>query len=39
MVAAFLPSTFRDLFAFTILLLILWRHPTGIFGVPHTTKI
>ena len=39
MVAAFLPSTFRDLFAFTILLMILWRHPTGIFGVPQTTKI
>jgi branched-chain amino acid transport system permease protein len=39
MVAAFLPSTFRDLFAFTILLLIMWRRPTGIFGVPQTTKI
>jgi len=39
MVAAFLPSTFRDLFAFSILLLILWRRPTGIFGVPQTTKI
>ena len=39
MVAAFLPSTFRDLFAFTILLLILWQRPTGIFGVPQTTKI
>ena len=39
MVAAFLPSTFRDLFAFSILLLIMWRRPTGIFGVPQTTKI
>jgi len=39
MVAAFLPSTFRDLFAFTILLLIMWGRPTGIFGVPQTTKI
>jgi branched-chain amino acid transport system permease protein len=39
MVAAFLPSTFRDLFAFTILLLIMWQRPTGIFGVPQTTKI
>ena len=39
MVAAFLPSTFRDLFAFTILLAILWWRPTGLFGVPHTTKI
>ena len=39
MVAAFLPSTFRDLFAFSILLLILWQRPTGIFGKPLTTKI
>jgi branched-chain amino acid transport system permease protein len=39
MVAAFLPSTFRDLFAFTILLLIMWWRPTGIFGMPQTTKI
>jgi branched-chain amino acid transport system permease protein len=39
MVAAFLPSTFRDLFAFTILLLIMWQRPTGIFGVPQTTKV
>ncbi|MDR1857033.1 MAG: branched-chain amino acid ABC transporter permease [Desulfovibrio sp.] len=39
MVAAFLPSTFRDLFAFSILLLILWKRPTGIFGTPLTTKI
>lgn len=39
MVAAFLPSTFRDLFAFSILLLILWKRPTGIFGMPQTTKI
>ncbi|MCL1916512.1 MAG: branched-chain amino acid ABC transporter permease [Desulfovibrionaceae bacterium] len=39
MVAAFLPSTFRDLFAFTVLLLIMWQRPTGIFGAPQTTKI
>lgn len=39
MVAAFLPSTFRDLFAFSILLLIMWWRPTGLFGVPKTTKI
>ncbi len=39
MVAAFLPSTFRDLFAFSILLLILWKRPTGIFGLPQSTKI
>jgi branched-chain amino acid transport system permease protein len=39
MVAAFLPSTFRDLFAFSILLFILWQRPTGIFGKPLTAKI
>ncbi len=39
MVAAFLPSTFRDLFAFGILLIIMWRRPTGIFGLAQTTKI
>jgi len=39
MVAAFLPSTYRDLFAFSILLLILWHRPTGIFGKPLTAKI
>lgn len=39
MVVAFLPSTYMDLFSFTILLLILWVRPTGIFGIPQTTKI
>ena len=39
MVAAFLPSTYRDLFAFSILLIILWYRPTGIFGKPLTAKI
>jgi branched-chain amino acid transport system permease protein len=39
MVAGFLPSTYRDLFAFSILLLILWQRPTGIFGKPLTVKI
>jgi branched-chain amino acid transport system permease protein len=39
MVVAFFPSTFRDLIAFTILLLILWRKPTGLFGVARRTKI
>jgi branched-chain amino acid transport system permease protein len=39
MVAGFLPSTFRDLFAFSILLFILWMRPTGIFGKPLTAKI
>lgn len=39
MVAGFMPSTFRDLFAFSILLMILWKRPTGLFGIPQTTKI
>lgn len=39
MVVAFFPSTFRDLIAFTILLLILSIKPTGIFGMAQTTKI
>ncbi|WP_421904192.1 branched-chain amino acid ABC transporter permease [Maridesulfovibrio sp.] len=38
-VVAIFPSTFRDLFAFSILLIILWMKPTGIFGVAKTTKI
>jgi len=33
------PSTYRDLFAFTILLLILWIKPAGLFGIPQSTKI
>ena len=33
------PSSYRDLFAFTILLLILWMKPTGLFGIPQSTKI
>ncbi len=28
-----------DLYTFTIMLLILWVRPTGIFGMPQTTKI
>ena len=39
MVVAFFPSTFRDLIAFTILLLILWMKPTGLFGVARHQKI
>lgn len=39
MVVAFFPSTFRDLIAFSILLLILSLKPTGIFGMAQTTKI
>ncbi|MBI9112410.1 branched-chain amino acid ABC transporter permease [Maridesulfovibrio ferrireducens] len=38
-VVAIFPSTYRDLFAFSILLMILWIKPTGIFGVAKTTKI
>ncbi len=33
------PSTMRDLLAFTVLLLILWWKPTGLFGIAKTTKI
>ncbi len=39
LVVAFFPSTYRELIAFTILLLILYRKPTGIFGIAGTTKI
>jgi branched-chain amino acid transport system permease protein len=38
-VAAFLPSTFRDLITFSLLLLILVWRPTGIFGVARRTKV
>nr|WP_284710960.1 branched-chain amino acid ABC transporter permease [Desulfovibrio aminophilus] len=38
-VAAVFPSTLRDLIAFTVLLLIMWRKPTGIFGVAKHQKI
>ncbi len=38
-VAAFLPSTYRDLIAFSLLLLILAIRPTGLFGVPRRTKV
>ena len=39
LVVAFFPSTFRDLIAFTVLLVILACRPTGLFGVGKTTKI
>ncbi|MBN2706548.1 MAG: branched-chain amino acid ABC transporter permease [Deltaproteobacteria bacterium] len=39
MVVAFFPSSYRDLIAFAILLLILTIRPTGLFGLPQTTKI
>jgi branched-chain amino acid transport system permease protein len=38
-VAAFLPSTYRDLITFSLLLLILVWRPTGIFGVARRTKV
>jgi len=38
-VVAIFPSTLRDLFAFSVLLIILWLKPTGIYGVAQTTKI
>ena len=38
-VVAFLPSTYRDLIAFTLLLIILAVRPTGIFGVARRTKV
>lgn len=38
-VVTIFPSTYRDLFAFSILLIILWMKPTGLFGMPQSTKI
>ncbi|MEJ5366460.1 MAG: branched-chain amino acid ABC transporter permease [Desulfosoma sp.] len=38
-VAAFFPSTLRDLIAFSILLVFLSFRPTGFFGVARATKI
>lgn len=38
-VAAFLPSTYRDLITFTLLLLIMALKPTGLFGVARRTKV
>lgn len=39
MVVAVFPSTYRDLIAFTVLLIILSLKPTGLFGIAKTTKI
>jgi branched-chain amino acid transport system permease protein len=39
LVPAFLPSSYKDLISFSILIAILCLRPTGIFGVPLTTKI
>lgn len=38
-VGAVFPSTLRDLIAFTVLLIIMWLKPTGIFGVAKHQKI
>ena len=38
-VAAFMPSTFRDLITFSIFLVILAVRPTGLFGVARRTKV
>ncbi|WP_457575861.1 branched-chain amino acid ABC transporter permease [Desulfomarina sp.] len=39
LVVAVFPSTYRDLLAFTVLLVILSIKPTGLFGIAKTTKI
>jgi branched-chain amino acid transport system permease protein len=39
MVAAFLPSTYRDVVAFALLLILLIFRPYGIFGKPHPQKV
>jgi len=39
MVVAVFPSTYRDLIAFSVLLIILAVRPTGLFGVARHTKI
>jgi len=38
-VATVFPSTFRDLIAFGVLLLILTLRPNGIFGIARRTKV
>jgi branched-chain amino acid transport system permease protein len=38
-VAAFMPSTYRDVVAFTLLLVLLIFRPYGILGKPATTKV
>jgi branched-chain amino acid transport system permease protein len=38
-ITAILPSSFKDLFSFMILLIILILKPTGFFGVARSTKI
>ena len=38
-VAAYLPSTFRDLIAYSIILMILVYRPHGFFGEPHSAQL
>jgi branched-chain amino acid transport system permease protein len=38
-VAAFLPSTYRDFVAFSLLLILLVFRPYGIFGKPRIQKV
>ena len=38
-IVAFLPSTYRDLITFTLLLVILAVRPNGLFGVARRTKV
>lgn len=38
-VAAYLPSTFRDLIAYSIIMLILVFRPHGFFGEPHSAQL
>ncbi|MGD8517992.1 MAG: branched-chain amino acid ABC transporter permease, partial [Anaerolineae bacterium] len=37
--AAFLPSTLRDLIAFSIILVILTFRPHGFFGEPYSAQL
>jgi len=39
LVAAFLPSTYRDVVAFTLLLILLIVRPYGILGKPQPQKV
>ena len=39
MVVAFLPSTFRDFVAFTLLMLLIMIRPYGILGKPRIQKV
>ncbi|MCW5198994.1 branched-chain amino acid ABC transporter permease, partial [Desulfobulbus sp. F3] len=37
--AMFFPSTFRDLIAYTVILIILTFRPRGFFGMAHSTQL